>query len=58
MELWDMESGTAVRSVRGHNEDAVTAVKVTMVTLFKVLSTGRFRVSYFLYVSLSSRTTE
>ena len=53
-----MESGTAVRSVRGHNEDAVTAVKVTMVTLFKVLSTGRFRVSYFFYVSFSSRTTE
>ena len=47
MELWDMESETAVRSVRGHDEDAVTAVKVTMVTLFKVLSTGRFRVSYF-----------
>lgn len=53
-----MESGTAVRSVRAHDEDAATAVKVTMVTLFKVLSTGRFRVSYFLYVSLSSRTTE
>ena len=58
MELWDMESGTAVRSVRGHDEGAVTAVKVTMVTLFKVLSTGRFRVSYFFYVSFSSRTTE
>ena len=58
MDLWDMESGKAVRSVRGHDEDAVTAVKVTMVTLFKVLSTGCFRLSYFLYVSLSSGTTE
>ena len=32
LELWDLETGTTVRSVRGHDEDAVTAVKVTMVT--------------------------
>ena len=29
MELWDLEAGTSVRSVRGHDEDAVTAIKVT-----------------------------
>ncbi|KAL9971046.1 hypothetical protein ACROYT_G023529 [Oculina patagonica] len=27
VELWDLETGTTVRSVRGHDEDAVTAVK-------------------------------
>ena len=32
LELWDLETGATVRSVRGHDEDAVTAVKVTMVT--------------------------
>lgn len=32
MELWDLEAGTSVRSVRGHDEDAVTAIKVTMET--------------------------
>lgn len=29
LELWDLETGATVRSVRGHDEDAVTAVKVT-----------------------------
>ena len=32
LELWDLETGATVRSVRGHDEDAVTVVKVTMVT--------------------------
>ena len=32
VELWDLESGTSLRSVRGHDEDAVTAIKVTIVT--------------------------
>ncbi|XP_074625299.1 uncharacterized protein LOC141883651 [Acropora palmata] len=27
VELWDLESGTSLRSVRGHDEDAVTAIK-------------------------------
>ncbi|XP_020630530.1 probable E3 ubiquitin ligase complex SCF subunit sconB [Orbicella faveolata] len=27
LELWDLETGAIVRSVRGHDEDAVTAVK-------------------------------
>ncbi|XP_068753780.1 uncharacterized protein [Montipora capricornis] len=27
VELWDLETGTSVRSVRGHDEDAVTALK-------------------------------
>ena len=30
LELWDLETGATVSSVRGHDEDAVTAVKVTM----------------------------
>ena len=30
VELWDLESGYTVRSVRGHDEDTVTAIKVTM----------------------------
>ena len=34
VELWDLETGNAVRSVRGHDEDAVTAIKVSMVTQF------------------------
>ena len=34
VELWDLETGNAVRSVRGHDEDAVTAIKVSMVTVF------------------------
>jgi len=33
VELWDLESGTSLRSVRGHDEDAVTAIKVTIETL-------------------------
>ena len=32
VELWDLETGNAVRSVRGHDEDAVTVIKVSMVT--------------------------
>ena len=31
VELWDLETGGTVGSVRGH-QDAVTAVKVVMVT--------------------------
>lgn len=41
VELWDLETGTTVRSVRGHDEDAVTAVKVTMVTPNSVWEGGR-----------------
>lgn len=41
VELWDLETGTTVRSVRGHDEDAVTAVKVTMVTSNSVQAGGR-----------------
>ena len=41
MELWDLESGYTVRSVRGHDEDTVTAIKVTMTTSNVVWIGGR-----------------
>ena len=41
VELWDLETGSSVRSVLGHDEDAVTAVKVTMVTSNSVQEASR-----------------
>lgn len=51
VELWDLETGTTVRSVRGHDEDAVTAVKVTMVTSHS-LREGRRGNSHALHANL------
>ena len=53
VELWDLETGTIVRSVRGHDEDAVTAVKVTMATISSVQARGRAEVTRCLQTCMS-----
>ena len=45
LELWDLETGATVRSVRGHDEDAVTVVKVTLVTSNSVWEGRRAKVT-------------